>query len=163
MCATIGACGFDTLGACGVGVSTHRGPAPTDRCALTLNDARVPLLSYNMRMRAFSQLWRRVTGRVAASMGDRAPVAGGVAAIAPGDVLKWVLKRTGAAIGVVLVIVALPLIVLPIPLGLPLLLIGMVILLNTSDTAKRLFVRWRRRYPITGRRVRSMMRRRKRM
>ena len=51
---------------------------------------------------------------------------------------------------------------LPIPLGLPMIALGVIILLNTSATAKRVFVRWGRKYPTTVGRVRTWMRHRHR-
>ncbi len=75
--------------------------------------------------------------------------------------IEWAYKRLAIAFGVALMVVSIPIgLVTPfLPIGLPLLLIGAAIVLNSSDTAKRAFVRWRRRYPETGRRLRTLMRR----
>ena len=75
-------------------------------------------------------------------------------------VLQWVLKRVMLAIGAGLLILAIPIaIVTPIlPVGLPLAVVGLLILLNNSNTAKRWFVRWGKRHPITMRRVRAVLR-----
>lgn len=88
----------------------------------------------------------------------------GVAGFGLGDAMVWALRRVAALIGLLCLIVALPLaLVTPvIPVGLPLAIVGLLILVNTSETAKRIFFRWAKRYPITSRPLRSVMRRRQR-
>ncbi|MCG8442407.1 MAG: hypothetical protein MI723_11415 [Caulobacterales bacterium] len=77
--------------------------------------------------------------------------------------MRKAIQRVWMLVGVTLMIIAVPIaLVTPIlPIGLPLMVVGALIVLNSSDTAKRAFVRWRRRYPETGRRVRQMMRKMK--
>ncbi len=78
-----------------------------------------------------------------------------------GDFMAWALKRVSALIGLVFVIVGLPLLVTPIPLGLIMIVIGVVLLLRSSDTAKRVFFKWSRTYPLTSEHVRKFLRRRR--
>ncbi len=78
--------------------------------------------------------------------------------------MVWAVRHVTALIGLICVILALPVALLTpiIPVGLPLLILGLVLLVNSSETAKRIFFRWVKRYPITSRPLRTIMRRRSR-
>lgn len=75
---------------------------------------------------------------------------------------RWAVTRVVLVFGALLILVGLLVAPLPIPLGLPMIAIGSLILINTSTTAKKTFVRWGRRYPRTVGRVRAWMGRRSR-
>jgi hypothetical protein len=71
---------------------------------------------------------------------------------------RWLLSRFFLLLGGVLVLLGLLDLLTPLPFGIPLILLGMTIILNTSQSAKKAFVRAGRRYPRTVGRVRGMMR-----
>lgn len=75
--------------------------------------------------------------------------------------INWALKRVFALIGLVLMVLGLVLLPTPIPLGLLLTPLGIFILIRNSDTAKRIFFRWARTYPITSEHVRKFLRRKR--
>lgn len=85
--------------------------------------------------------------------------AAAAASVDIGQVAIWAMRRVLALVGLVIFVAGVIVFPLPIPFGIPLMIAGAVILLNTSDTAKRLFLRWGRRYPETMRKVRGLMRR----
>lgn len=70
-----------------------------------------------------------------------------------GFIARWTLRRIFLAIGIVIVAVGLVLTPLPIPVGIPLMVLGAVITVNSSTTAKRMFLRWLRRRPGVTRRL----------
>ena len=70
-------------------------------------------------------------------------------------VLRWI----GTAIGALLVLVGIILIPLPTPIGLPVIVIGALILVRTSPLARRAVVRWARRHPGVFKRFRRLTRR----
>ncbi len=74
---------------------------------------------------------------------------------------RWILTRLAIALSVVLILLGLILLPLPFPLGLPLILLGTFLLLNTSQTAKRMFLRWHRKHPVTMRKITGFFRRKK--
>lgn len=81
--------------------------------------------------------------------------------------LSLARMRQLALIGMGWTIIAVGFLVVPLPgpFGLPLMLVGGVILLRNSDDAKRLFVRMKRRFPrlfVPVERVRDRLRRRRR-
>jgi hypothetical protein len=78
------------------------------------------------------------------------------------ELYRWALSRVFIMIGFAFIGVGLVFLPLPIPLGLPMIALGVIILLNTSASAKRVFVRWGKKYPMTVGRVRSWMRERHR-
>lgn len=61
-------------------------------------------------------------------------------------------KLLGVTSGLTLVVVGVPLFFTPIPLGLPLIALGLFLLLQTSSRARLLRRRLARRYPDTARR-----------
>lgn len=77
-----------------------------------------------------------------------------------GEFTRWTLKRILLLLGVFLMVVGVLLTPLPIPLGLPLLLVGSALVVNNSQTAKRAFLRWLRRRPGMRRRFRQIFPRR---
>lgn len=85
-----------------------------------------------------------------------------IAAIDFGGLARWTLQRIFMALGACLFLIGLVFLPLPIPLGLPLMLVGAVMVVNTSYTAKRAFLRWLRRHPGVTRRLRSIIGRRSR-
>ncbi len=78
------------------------------------------------------------------------------------NVSRWLLSRVFLVLGGVLVLLGLLDLLTPLPFGIPLILLGMTIILNTSQSAKKAFVRAGRRYPRTVGRVRKIMRNRRR-
>ena len=78
------------------------------------------------------------------------------------ELSRFALSRLYILAGGVFIVFGLVMLPLPIPLGLPMIVIGAAILINTSTTAKRMFVKSARRYPRTVGRVRNLMSARKR-
>jgi len=74
------------------------------------------------------------------------------------ELTRWAISRVFILIGALFVFVGLLVTPLPIPLGLPMIVLGAVILLNASSSAKKTFVRWGRKYPGTVGRVRAWLR-----
>lgn len=62
-------------------------------------------------------------------------------------------KLAGVTGGLTLVAIGVPIFVTPIPLGLPLIALGLFLLLRTSSRARLLRRRLTRRYPETARRL----------
>jgi len=62
-------------------------------------------------------------------------------------------KLAGVTGGLTLIAVGIPVFVMPIPLGLPLIALGLFLLLRTSSRARLLRRRLGRRYPQTSRRL----------
>ncbi len=75
---------------------------------------------------------------------------------------RWALSRIYLLIGLAVFLVGAAFFPFPIPLGVPLMALGLVIILNTSATAKKVFVRWGRQYPGSVGRVRGWIRERRR-
>jgi hypothetical protein len=75
---------------------------------------------------------------------------------------RWAMKRIFMLIGVAVFLVGLVFFPLPIPLGIPLMSLGVVIILNTSTTAKKMFVRRAKRHPDTVGKIRTWIRDRRR-
>jgi hypothetical protein len=77
--------------------------------------------------------------------------------------LAWLYKRFMVTLGGTLIVIAVPIGILTpvIPVGLPLAVVGLLILLNHSRSAKRMFVRWSKRHPITSKRLRVFLRRKR--
>lgn len=75
--------------------------------------------------------------------------------------LTWALSRVYALVGLVLLGAGLVLLLTPIPLGIVLIPTGIYVLIRSSDTAKRIFFRWVRTYPVTSEFVRKVLRRRR--
>jgi hypothetical protein len=71
---------------------------------------------------------------------------------------RWILSRIFLVLGGLFVFLGVLELATPLPFGIPLILLGMTIILNSSQSAKKVFVRWGRRYPRTVGRVRGMMR-----
>ncbi len=51
------------------------------------------------------------------------------------------------ALGMVIILLGALISPLPGPLGLPVAMVGAIVVLKNSSTARRQFVRWKRRYP----------------
>ena len=62
-------------------------------------------------------------------------------------------KLAGVTGGLALVVIGVPVFVTPIPLGMPLIALGLFLLLRTSSWARLLRRRLTRRYPETARRL----------
>ncbi len=75
------------------------------------------------------------------------------------DLMRWAFKRTMILVGIVLVLAGAVITPLPIPIGIPLMAIGGVVLLNSSDTVKRAFFRRYRKNPVTMRKVGAVLKR----
>jgi hypothetical protein len=75
---------------------------------------------------------------------------------------RWAVKRAFMLVGVLIFLVGLMLFPLPIPLGIPLMSLGVVIILNTSTTAKKMFVRRAKKHPDSVGRIRTWIRARRR-
>ncbi len=71
-------------------------------------------------------------------------------------------RIVGLAVAWVIIISGLLFLPLPTPFGLPLLVVGATVLLTISITARRVFIRLKRRYPITLNPLRALLRRRPR-
>ncbi len=78
-----------------------------------------------------------------------------------GELMRWAFKRTMIVFGAVLVLVGAIVTPLPVPIGIPMMAIGGVVLLNSSDTVKRAFFRRYRKNPQTMRRIGAILRRRR--
>lgn len=77
-----------------------------------------------------------------------------------GAFTRWTVRRILLLLGIVLIVVGVLLTPLPIPLGIPLILVGSALVVNNSHTAKRSFLRWLRRRPGIRRRFRRIFPRR---
>lgn len=78
-------------------------------------------------------------------------------------VIVWTFNRLLMVFGALLVLLSIPVAIATpvIPVGLPMFGVGVVILLRTSETAKRMFFRWARSYPLTSEHVRKFLRRKR--
>jgi len=74
------------------------------------------------------------------------------------ELTRWAVSRVFILIGALFIFIGLLVTPLPIPLGLPMIALGAVILLNSSSSAKKTFVRWGRKYPRTVGRIRAWLR-----
>ena len=61
-------------------------------------------------------------------------------------------KLAGVTGGLTLIVVGVPVFIMPIPLGLPMIALGAFLLLQTSSRARLLRRRLARRYPVAARR-----------
>lgn len=86
-----------------------------------------------------------------------------VSAVDLGEITRWAVTRLLAVLGVAVFLVGLVLLPLPIPLGVPFMLIGTLMVLNTSTAAKRAFLRYLRRRPGLLAKVRAVSPRRRRV
>ena len=73
-----------------------------------------------------------------------------------GSVVITALRMIGAAFGLALVIIAIPFAITPIPLGLPLFIIGVLLLAGSSKTAHRLITNFLKRHPVIWERVKGL-------
>lgn len=64
-----------------------------------------------------------------------------------GSVIATVLRMVGIALGLALMIIAIPLAVTPIPLGVPLFIIGTLMLAGSSPRAHRMITGYLKRHP----------------
>ena len=62
-------------------------------------------------------------------------------------VIQAVIRAIGVALGLFMVVIAIPFAVTPIPLGLPLLILGLLLLAGTSKTAHRIITDFLKRHP----------------
>jgi hypothetical protein len=74
------------------------------------------------------------------------------------QVSRWILSRFSLLLGGFFVFLGLLEMLTPLPFGVPLILLGMTLILNSSQSAKKAFCRAGRRYPRTVGRVRGLMR-----
>jgi hypothetical protein len=89
----------------------------------------------------------------------------GIANIGASDlkqVLRWLFSRIFLVLGGVFVLLGLAEMLTPLPFGIPLILLGATIILNSSSSAKKAFVLWGQRRPGTIGRVRDWIRQRRR-
>lgn len=89
-------------------------------------------------------------------------VAPGAGVYGVSEMMRWAFRQFAILIGASLVLISIPVaLVTPVlPVGLPLAIVGLIILVNASERARRMFLRWAKRYPITSRPLRTIMRRR---
>jgi hypothetical protein len=73
-----------------------------------------------------------------------------------GGVIVLVLRMVGAALGLALIFIAIPFAVTPIPLGIPLLLLGMILLAACSKTAHTAITNLLKRVPWIWHRVKGL-------
>ena len=73
-----------------------------------------------------------------------------------GSVIVTVIRMIGAAIGLALVIISIPFAITPIPLGLPLFIIGVLLLAGSSKTAHRHITNFLKRHPVIWNRVKGL-------
>lgn len=73
-----------------------------------------------------------------------------------GNAIATVIRMIGAAIGLALIIIAIPFAITPIPLGLPLFLIGILLLAGSSKTAHRHITNFLKRHPAIWERVKGL-------
>ncbi|MCR9128726.1 MAG: hypothetical protein NXI12_04330 [Alphaproteobacteria bacterium] len=71
-------------------------------------------------------------------------------------VIQAVIRAVGVALGLFLIVIAIPFAVTPIPLGLPLLILGLLILAGTSKTAHTLITNFLKRHPGLWNRVKHI-------
>ena len=73
-----------------------------------------------------------------------------------GSAIVTVIRMIGAAIGLALVIISIPFAITPIPLGLPLFIIGVLLLAGSSKTAHRRITNFLKRHPAIWNRVKGL-------
>jgi len=73
-----------------------------------------------------------------------------------GGVIATVLRMIGVALGLALMVIALPLAVTPIPLGVPLFIFGAILLAGSSPTAHRIITGFLKRHPGLWNRVKRV-------
>lgn len=73
-----------------------------------------------------------------------------------GNAIVTVFRMIGAALGLALMIIAIPLAVTPIPLGIPLFIVGTLMLAACSKTAHTFIVAALKRWPWMWQRVRRL-------
>ena len=71
-------------------------------------------------------------------------------------VLHAVLRAIGLVLGIFLVVIALPLFFLPIPLGIPLAALGLILIAATSKTAHNAITGYLKRHPGIWERVKHL-------
>lgn len=71
---------------------------------------------------------------------------------------RWLISRFFLVLGGICILLGLLDLLTPLPFGIPLILLGTTLILNSSHSAKKAFVRAGRRYPRTVGRVRKIMR-----
>lgn len=71
------------------------------------------------------------------------------------NVIGLLFRAVGVAVGLFLLVISIPLAVTPIPLGIPLFAISLLILAGTSKTAHKFITNQLKKYPAVWRRVRS--------
>lgn len=64
-----------------------------------------------------------------------------------GSVIATVLRMIGISLGLALMVIAIPLAVTPIPLGVPLFIIGTLMLAGSSPRAHRMITGYLKRHP----------------
>lgn len=70
--------------------------------------------------------------------------------------VQAVLRAIGVALGLFMLAIAIPLFFLPIPLGLPLAILALILLAATSKTAHRAITGWLRGHPKVWERVKHL-------
>lgn len=70
-------------------------------------------------------------------------------------VIVLLIRAIGVAVGLFLLVISIPLAVTPIPLGIPLFAVSLLILAGTSKTAHTFITKQLKRYPALWRRVRG--------
>lgn len=75
---------------------------------------------------------------------------------------RWALSRVFLLVGWAFVLLGVIDLATPLPLGIPLIVLGVTIILNTSPSARKAFVMAGRRYPRTVGRIRGVLRARRR-
>lgn len=73
-----------------------------------------------------------------------------------GQIVQAVLRAIGLVLGLFLLAIAIPLFFLPIPLGLPLGIIALILLAATSKTAHRAITGFLRRHPKVWEKVKHL-------
>jgi hypothetical protein len=71
-------------------------------------------------------------------------------------VIQAVLRAIGVALGLFLIVIAIPFAVTPIPLGLPMLIVGLLLLAGTSKTAHTQITNFLKRHPGIWNRVKHI-------
>lgn len=69
------------------------------------------------------------------------------------NIVQAVFRAIGVALALFMLAISIPLFFLPIPLGLPLAILALILLAATSKTAHRAITNWLRRHPGVWERV----------
>lgn len=72
------------------------------------------------------------------------------------SIIQAVLRAIGVALGLFLIVIAIPFAVTPIPLGIPLLILGLLLLAGTSKAAHKLITDFLKRHPGIWNRVKHV-------